>query len=137
MIVKKIIKVQGTFAKVGKGKDIEDGDIIEILNEGENTEGKFGPQDIFKIRTKNGDELLKEFNQTSKNNFIDSFGENTVDWIGKKAIVWVVKQPVQGKLKDVAYMAPEGWTMSEDGSFVAPDGHKPGEDEIKTEDIPF
>ena len=134
MIIKKILKPQGSFAKTGE--DIKDGDVVTILDEGMTIPGEYGDQDVFKIKTEDGKEFLKAFNQSSKNNFIDAFGENTIDWIGKKAQVFVIKMMVSGKMKNVAFMAPEGWVMMDDGTFASRDENKDS-DEIQDEDIPI
>jgi len=145
MKVQKKISVQGDWAK--KFQDISNEDIITIKNEGQIISGDYGERNVFKIETKNGEKLLT-FNQTSMNNLIDAYGDETKNWIGKEVKVWIVKASVGGKLKDVIYLTAPDWQMGEDG-FYPPEnkdintGDVPvveeGEstNEINVEDIPF
>ena len=80
MKIQKVITAQGDWAKVGE--DFKDGDLIKIMDEGTIVEGEFGARKVFKIAFK-GREGTKNlsFNQTSLNNLVDGFGEDTKDWI--------------------------------------------------------
>lgn len=117
MLVKKRITIAGSFAK--PKEDINDGDIITILDEGQIVEGDYGPRNVFSIQTQNGEKNLS-FNQTSMNNLIDSYTNNTKTWIGKEVKVWIIKAMVSGKFRNVVYLAAPDWTMLEDGSFLSP-----------------
>jgi len=140
-IIKKV-SVSGEFAKVGK--DIVDGDVVEILDSGTIISGEWGDRHAFKIGTSNGERILS-FNQTSLNNLIDAFGDNSEEWIGSKVKVFVIKQMIDNKLKNVAYLTGEDWMMTDDGKFLPPTHEQKetanqGEteqEEIKPEDIPF
>lgn len=149
MKIQKIVNAQGDWAKIGE--DFRDGDLIKIMDEGQIIEGEFGPRKVFKVafREKEGSKNLS-FNQTSLNNLVDGYGDDTKNWTEKKVRVFVIKQMVQNKLRNIAYLTPEDWTMTEDGQFVAP-GKKteetqtePGpeqveypEEKINPGDIPF
>ena len=114
----KIVKresMQGDWAKVGE--DIVDGGSIVILNEGKKIEGEFGPRVVFKIKTKNGEKNMA-FNQTSLNNLVDAYGDDSAKWVNKIAKTYVVKQRVKDKLTNVAYICGAEWEMLDDGTFI-------------------
>lgn len=92
---KQSLNPEGKFAK--KGEDIKNGDIVEIMDEGKKVEGKYGPQDIFKIKTVHG-EFLISMNGTSINNMIDAFGNDSVKWVGNKVKIWLIQDFKDGKL---------------------------------------
>src|SRR3990167_3397080 len=96
MKVQKVIRAQGEYAK--KGEDIKDGDLVTVLDEGQNVTGDYGDRMVFKIETKNGPKNLS-FNQKSMNNLIDSLGDDTVNWIGKKVKITMVRAMVSGKFR--------------------------------------
>lgn len=136
MKIQKRVSVQGEWAKAKE--DFNTGDLIEILNEGLTMEGDYGPRQVFKINTKNGEKNLS-FNQTSINNLVDAYGDDTKKWVGKKANTEIIKSNVSGKLVNVVYLFGEDWKMLDDGSVV-----KKGEkvvteegDTLDPEDIPF
>ena len=126
MIIEKKVSVQGEFAKAGV--DITDGSMITLLDEGTITSGEFGDRHTFKVQTQNGEKNLS-LNQTSKNNLVDAFGTDSKLWIGKKVKAWVIKTMVSGKLRNVVYLAPSDWTMSDSGTFSAPSMVKSVEEE--------
>lgn len=121
--------VEGKWAKAGK--DIKDGDRLKLLTAGQITESGFKDDDgtpkqqyVFKILTKEREEFNVAFNRTSRNTLARGFGQESEDWVGKVVTCFVVKQMVGDGLKNVLYLAPDGWIMTEDGEFV-------GEDEMK------
>lgn len=152
--MQKKTSVAGEWAK--KGEDILNGDVIEILNAGEMVTGEFGERNVFHINTRNGERLLT-LNQTSVNNLVDAFGEDSESWVGKKSVCFLVNVMVGGKMVKAIYLAAEGWDMLDDGSFakrnntasVQQQGNQPAKEqpegvqtnkdveEIKIEDIPF
>ena len=138
MLVTKKVSLSGDWAKVGV--DFKDGDIIIILNDGETVQGEYGERQVFKVKTTGGEKNLS-FNQTSMNNLIDGYGSETAGWINKEAQVWIIKQMVSGTLKNVAYITPKGWMMTEDGKFVAPNTTAKNDDtptiEEAVDNIPF
>jgi hypothetical protein len=106
MLVQKKEVLQGEWAKINK--DIFDGDIITIMDEGKLVSGTYGERHVFKIKTKTGDIKLLTFNQTTMNYLIDAYGNDTENWRGKEAKVWIVKSNVGGKIKDVVYLTHPG-----------------------------
>lgn len=120
----------GNFLK--KGEDYKENDMIEIASEGKPFEGQFGTQDIFLIKTQDGKEGNVSFNQTTINNLIDAWGENSLKWIGKQVKVWAILSNVQGKMIKVYYfLHPDTELNEETGQFLIP-----GKDK-ETNDIPI
>lgn len=117
MKVTKKMSIKGDWAKAKE--DINEGDIITISNEGEVITGEYGDRNVFKVETKNGERLLS-FNQTSMNNLIDEYGDETNQWVEKKVKVWIIKSMVAGKMRNVIYLTPPNWVETDDG-FKSPD----------------
>jgi hypothetical protein len=143
MIQKKKTSIAGDWAKVKV--DINNGDVLEILTEGTIVSGEFGDRQVYKVKTVNGEKNLS-FNQTSLNNMIDAYGDDSKAWVGKKAFVTVIKMNVSGKFRDIIYLVGEGWEMQDDGSVKKigaqgavqmPEGVDYPEEDINPEDIPF
>ena len=112
MKVQKKTFLGGKFARVRE--DINQGDILEILDEGREIPGQWGERNVFRVLTLNGDRFLT-FNSTSMNYLIDVFGDETKNWIGKKVKVWLVKSNVGGKMRDVVYLTHPTWIETKDG----------------------
>ena len=112
MKVQKKTFLGGKFAQVGE--DINQGDILEILDEGRKVPSQWGERDVFKVLTLNGDRILT-FNSTSMNYLIEVFGDETKNWIGKKVKVWLIKSNVGGKIRDVVYLTHPTWVETSDG----------------------
>ena len=125
----------GAFAK--KGEDFKDGDLLTIANEGKKVIGQYGEQDVFLVKLPKGDEKNMTFNQTSLNNMIDAFGDDSISWVGKQVKVWLILQNVQGKMTKVAYLSHPNATITDDGSFVIPGKEAEVKTEINPDDIPF
>ena len=138
-----------------KKKDIEDGDIVEILSEGQERPDRFNPgqnQTIIKIKTKNGERYMN-LNAKSINAMIDVCGsEDDKNWIGKQAKILLNPTTIGGKRVIVAFLVGEGWKMDEYGEPFNPAAiDEQGEvsdelptvdveedlDEVKIGDIPF
>ena len=124
MKIPKKTNVSGQWAK--KGEDLKDGDVVMILNGGEIVSGEFGDSHVFKIETRNGERIMR-FNQSSLNNLVDAYGDESAGWVGKQAKVWLIKAMVSGKLQNVAYFAHPQAEMNDDGSFRTPDTMSNGE----------
>lgn len=118
LIKKQGAKVDGSWAKVGEA--FKDGDRIKILDAGRIVEGDYGPRHVFKILNMKREEYNLSVNRTSLNNLAEGFGEESENWTGKVVNVFVVRQMVGDGLKNVVYLAPEGWTMDEEGHFGNP-----------------
>lgn len=119
-------KVDGKWAKVGT--DIKDGDRLQIKDAGtvspsgfKNTDGSVKEQYVFKLMTGKKEEFNVALNRTSRNTLGRGFGSETEAWIGKVVTCFVVKQMIDSSLKNVLYLAPDGWIMSEDGEFLNPE----------------
>ena len=111
--------VEGKWLKAGA--DVRDGDRLKMLDAGQVIEGKFGEQYVFKFMTTKKEEGNIALNRTSRNTLGRGFGTDTEDWKDKVVKAFVVKQMVGDGLKNVLYLAPDGWTMTDDGEFVDPD----------------
>ncbi len=105
----------GNFAK--KGEDIRQDDIVVIANEGKEVDGTFGKQDVFLIKIENGQEKNVTLNQTSINNLIDAYGDDSKNWIGKNAKVWLIRTMVSGKMRDVLYLSHPNADFNDEGMF--------------------
>ena len=133
MKVFKKTSVSGEWCKAGI--DIKEGDLITILNGGETVAGEFGDRSVFKVKVSSGEKNLS-FNQTSINNLISAYGDDTQNWVGKEVKVFIVKQMIDGKLRNVAYLTGKDWTMLEDGTFIKES--QPGEyPENNLDESPF
>ena len=110
--------ISGDWGKIGV--DVRDGDRLQVRNAGQQIEGQFGPQFVFKVMNTKKKEFNIAFNKTSRNNLARVFGGETEDWLKKVIKAFVVKQMVGEGLKNVLYLAPEGWEMNEDGEFFNP-----------------
>lgn len=136
-------QIDGNWGKVGK--DIKDGDRLQIKDGGIISESSFKNEDgtpkyqyVFKLMTKDKQEFNMALNKTSRNNLAKGYGQESTEWIGKVAKAFVVRQMIGDGLKNVLYLAPDGWKMTDDGEFVnpsqetteIPDGPNP-------DDIPF
>ena len=132
-LYKKKISV-GQFLK--RGEDYKNGDSLEIANEGKQVEGQFGLQDVFLMKLANGMEGNVSINQTSLNNLIDGYGEDSKNWIGKKVKVMVITIPGQGSR--YYFLHPDA-EVNEDGDFVLKSNQSaPQKDgEVNVDNIPF
>ena len=141
-IYKKKVSV-GAFLK--KGEDFKDGDTAEIASEGKQIEGQFGMQDIFMIKLADEREGNIGFNQTSMNNIIDGYGEDSINWIGKKIKIQAIMSNVKGKMTKVYYFLHPDAELDEDsGEFVLPKSEKidlpeltQKSGEVEEDSIPF
>jgi hypothetical protein len=117
-----------------KGEDVKDGDLITIANEGKKTTGEYGEQDVFLMKTGDKEGNIS-INQTSINNWIDAFGDDSINWIGKEVKVMVVKQNVQGKIRPVYYfLHPDTILDDESGEFIIPNKSKEAIPVIENDD---
>ena len=125
MKMQKKINLGGAFArKVDyeyEGKkykaDIQNGDIVKILNEGEQIEGQYGEQQVFKIQTRNGEKNYP-IGQKSVNVLIDEFGDDSKNWVGKMVTVLTLKGIFAGKKGIASYLVTDGWELDEYGELV-------------------
>ena len=102
------VTVESKFVKSG---DVKDGDLLEFTNEGEQSDSPFKDKDgkvkqQFSIGVKlpNGDEKTMSLNNTSKQNMIDAYGDESKAWVGKAATVHIREEKVGNDFKDVIYL---------------------------------
>lgn len=111
--------------------DIKDGDIIKILDEGQEVKrefkGKMSSSIVHKVETRNGSKAMN-VNQTSINNLIDAFGNDSKEWIGKDVKAWIFKVLKDNKFEYHVYLASSKAEMVEgdDGKikFLLPEKEK-------------
>lgn len=97
--------------------DIQNGDKIKILSEGEKVAGQYGEQDVFKVETRNGEKNLT-FNQKSINVLIDELGEDSKSWVGKEVDVILKKDTIAGKRVVIAYIVSGEWELDDYGELT-------------------
>lgn len=139
MKIQKKVSIGGDWAKVRD--DITNEGSVTIKDGGVIVPGEFGDRHVFKILTKNGEKVFS-MNQTSLNNLVDAYGDDSDSWIGKTARTYVIKQKVGDKLRDVAYLCGIDYHMNDEGYFIKgnPTKELPTvqlDDEVSVEDIPF
>tara|TARA_R100001132_G_C3204353_1_gene50225 strand:+ start:100 stop:384 length:285 start_codon:yes stop_codon:yes gene_type:complete len=76
---------------------------IEITNEAEMKDTKFGTKLFVGVKLSNGEERMWIANNTSMNHLIETLGGDSVTWLGKKCELETVKSQTSGGLKDVIY----------------------------------
>jgi len=143
-------RLDAPFAE--KRKDINHGDIVEILSEAQEQPNRFDPKNnqvVIKVKTKNGPRWMN-LNPKSSTILIDEFkSNNDKDWIGKPVKVLLYPTTIGGKKVIVAYLVGAAWELDEYGEPVLP-GAQPNQpndiptmemeepgDEVKISDIPF
>ncbi len=125
----------GSFLK--KGIDFKDGDLLEIANEGKETQGEYGTQDVFLIKTPDNKEGNVGFNQTTLNGLIDAYGQDATKWIGQKVKAIKIKQNVSGKFIDVWYFSHPDAELTESGFILSTKKSDYPDGEVNPEEIPF
>lgn len=97
--------------------DIKDGDIIKILDEGQEVKKEFkGVSNTaveHQFETRNGTKAMS-VNKTSINNLIDAFGKDSKEWVGKEVKAWVFKVLKDSKFEYHVYLASKDAEMVED-----------------------
>lgn len=156
MKVNKKTSVGGEFAKAGQ--DYKTGEILVIKDEGTTTHGEYGEQLVFKVQKEGWSEPKNiGFNQTSINNLVDVYSEETKEWVGKSIKAEVIQADIAGRMRQVGYFMHPDWTMTIDaqgykvfspaqvantGGVAAPSNPQPStpdypDEDINPEDIPF
>lgn len=97
--------------------DIQNGDKVKILSEGETTTGQYGDKQTFKIETRNGEKKC-DFNQKTPNVLIDAYGDEDKEWVGKELNVILKKDTIGGKKVIIAYIVPDGWKLDDYGELM-------------------
>lgn len=121
-----------------KRKDVNDGDIVQILEESKNLPDRFNPgqtQTIIKVNTKNGARYVN-LNQKSINILIEEFGSNDdKDWVGKDAKVLLNPTVIGDKKVIVLYLVGKSWVLDDYGEPVNPGVQPDPMDDIPTIDV--
>lgn len=86
------------------GQDLRDQDIIQIASEGEMQEGQYGQKFVCKVKLAGGETKKLSMNNTSWNNMINEFGNETSEWIGKEVRVHIIKQKIGATFKDALFL---------------------------------
>src|SRR3990167_6066123 len=94
------MKVEKTSLFVSPS-DVKDGDLLSFTNEGEEAEGKFGIKLVIGVCLAGGVNKKLTLNNTSKNNMIKEYGDDTAKWVGKEARINVIKALISGDTKKV------------------------------------
>ncbi len=97
--------------------DIKDGDKVKLLNAGVETQGNWGMQTNFNVKTRNGDKKVA-FNQSTINVLVDEYGSEGEVWIGKELNVILKKTLINGKKVVASYFVPNGYGLDEYGAIV-------------------
>lgn len=110
--------ISGAWAKIGD--HVLNGDVITFLDAGQMDEsGKFGPKPVFKVQLPRDVEPKNlSLNQSSMNNLIEAYGEDTEAWVGKRAKAYVVKQMVSNKMSNVGYFVGSGFALDDNFKLV-------------------
>lgn len=103
--------------------DLKHGDIIKFLDGGTEEEGKWGKQNNFKIKTRNGDKKIS-LNQMSQNVLVLEWGGDTEKWIGKDVKVLLKKDIIAGEKRIIAYFVTEGYRLDDYGELVRDENMK-------------
>lgn len=143
-----MVKVsKSTGGWIDKSK-LNNGDILKLVTEAEEQEGKKATQLVGKARVKgwNEDAANVAINAPSKNALIEAFGDDTAAWVEKLLTVTVENVVVAGQRGIALYLAPEGFEVGEDENKFIVVRRKvepvqtveyPEEPGINPEDIPF
>lgn len=113
--------------------DIKNGDTIKILDGGEVEVGTYGEQNVFKIKTRNGDKKLT-FNQSTINVLVEEFGDDTELWVGKEVKVILQKKVIAGKKCIIPYLVTKGWSLDEYGELCKEINM---DEDVNPKNIPF
>lgn len=119
--------------------DVQDGDYITIMNEGEY---RTLPQDpdrevlTFKVKVPSGDVKKMSMNATSQKELMAAWGDNSDNWVNKRCAVDIVKQKVFTEMKDVIFLHPvEKAVPAPEEKIPAPEEEPPGSG-LKESDFP-
>jgi len=87
-----------------RAKDVKEGDIVVLLNEGEVRDADFGTgksRKVVEFEVEHN-KINKTWttNKTTLKNFVKAYGDDTNKWIGKKVKLSLVKVNVRGEIKD-------------------------------------
>ena len=105
------IEIESSFIKAGV--NIQDGEIVQLLDEGEyktikGSDGKSKEVLQFQLQLSSGEVKTYTMNITTQREMISAFGDDSKEWIGKKLKANIVKQLAFGKMTNVLVLTPAG-----------------------------
>jgi hypothetical protein len=109
-----------TYENKDYDADIKNGDRVVIKSGGDIVTGEFGDQMVFVVATRNGDKNAN-FNQSSVNVLIDSYGDDSAAWVGKEVKVLTKKGMFGGKRAIAAYFVTDDYVLDDFGDLVRAD----------------
>lgn len=145
------IEIETSFVKAGV--NVNQGDIIKLLDEGEykiikvgeNQEAKKVLQ--FQAQLPDGQVKTYTMNVTTQKNLIQEWSKDSKTWMNKPLKVWVVSQMSFGKMIKVLILTPEDWKepvreeevtiTQEEPKDDIPVVEEENPDDIDVKDIPF
>jgi hypothetical protein len=85
MRLQKKVNINSKFAQsLDKDKDVNSGDILMIASDVRTVETKqYGAKQVVDVRLPNEEVRSLFLNQTSINNLVEQYGEETNSWVGK------------------------------------------------------
>ena len=130
-------------------EELKVGQVAKLVSATEEVDGKYGKQDVAKLRIKDQDEVVNvALNKTTINALIDAFGEDSKNWTGQVLTIYTEQTRIAGKQVAVLYLIPEGYEFQNDengfAKIVNPNKKDEpalppdlNEDNLSPEDIPF
>lgn len=138
-----INKISGEGMFVDK-KSLKEGELVKLVNEAHEEEGKFGSQIVANIKIKSRDGEPKfAINPPTVNALIEAFGEDSMAWCNKVLTIHIEKVRSAGRKGLSVYLIPENYDFWDDEKgylVIGKKAEKPQEGsrpEINDSDIPF
>ena len=97
--------------------DLKDGDVIKLLDSGTTEVGTYGEQNVFKVKTRNGEKKLS-INQKTINVLVTEFGDESENWVNKDLTVVLKKDTIAGKKVEIVYLVTNGWKLDDYGDLI-------------------
>lgn len=125
---------------------LKEGDVMKLVSEAIEEEGKFGMQIVGKVRVKGDTGEAKSFavNGPSVNALIEAFGEDSKNWCNQILTVHIEKVRSAGRKGISVYLIPEGFDFWDDENGYLVIGrleNKPTKETVSSgpnpDDIPF
>lgn len=111
------IKIESPYLKAKI--NIQDGEYITFLNEGEYQPSSFDPKKkslVCKVGLADGEEKIFTLSNKNQGKMLEAFGDDSKNWIGKKVQVEIVKKDIGGTTKTLIYLKPEGFAGKDEES---------------------
>ncbi len=105
-----MVKINIPSRYVRPGENIQKGDIVKIVAEGEYKDGKWGP--YFTTQLQIADGSVKEYNPSVQTqvNLKQEYGEDSKSWMNKELKAWVFESIVGGETRTQLVLTPKDWT---------------------------